>query len=265
MCGARGRIPAPRAQVSGRRSPNEDQADAAAPRWVHVESSGPLLTRAETAEAVWQHAVMNMKDDVMRGDEAGSRLVDVEPWPLWALPLETFLSLDSLAPHEELLYRLRVASESDIVIFVSHQWSSTTRPDTSAATKLRTVQAVLRDLAAGRVREAFASAEECASAGAVLEELRVRLGLSSQHALHDASAASWDDGAWAQHMSDLFRDAVSRCVVWWDWHAAARLAQRPFSTRASTLRAPNGRLTTARACVRACLPACVPACVWVLA
>ena len=77
-----------------------------------------------------------------------------EEYPLYCLPVTTFLSLDKWVPHQELLAQNKLVeikrgdTESE-VIFCSHQWSSWEHPDPKGEW-LSTLQTVIRKLMKGK-------------------------------------------------------------------------------------------------------------------
>jgi hypothetical protein len=54
-------------------------------------------------------------------------------YPMWVMALEDFLNIDIVEPHEACLQRgqLHNPSTTDTVLFVSHQWMSSSHPDAS--------------------------------------------------------------------------------------------------------------------------------------
>jgi len=78
-------------------------------------------------------------------------------YPMYTMDMATFLSLDTLRPHEEMQQKGRVHQwkrGDGPIIFLSHQWTSFSHPDHTNK-QLHTVQAVLRAIIRGEMADLF--------------------------------------------------------------------------------------------------------------
>merc|ERR1712224_1180903 len=67
---------------------------------------------------------------------------------MWTMPLNTFLDIDIVEPHENYLKEDKLKQhdpKKDFVIFISHQWLSEFSPDPNG-TQLQILQDALRNL-----------------------------------------------------------------------------------------------------------------------
>jgi len=80
-------------------------------------------------------------------------------WPVFVIPLDTFLGLDELPSHEAAVAsgvaREWLGAERESMLFLSHQWLGFLKPDSEDQLQLRAAQGALASLREGRVDEVF--------------------------------------------------------------------------------------------------------------
>lgn len=83
-------------------------------------------------------------------------------FPMYVMPIATFLELETMRPYEELLAEGKIFEwdeNAGPVFFLSHQWTSFDHPDHTGA-QLATAKAVFQDIAKGKIADLFVTNKE---------------------------------------------------------------------------------------------------------
>ena len=119
----------------------------------HHEVCGLLASAMCAGSAEVPSVAHSASDDLaLRIARSGETAISMQ-YDMWLMPVAEFLKLSELRPHQELRAMgklVRWNATMKAVFFLSHQWTSFTRPDYSTA-QLRTVQRLLTRMIQGRL------------------------------------------------------------------------------------------------------------------